>query len=369
MIRTLIVEPAGGLWGSERALLDLIEAMPHLEIAVCCPPGTRLEVELKRRGARVFPHFIAGLHQKPRLRRLEAAFGVLRACLSFRPDVIHLNQSGAYRVTLPAATLLGLPVIGHVRIFEDAAYLARQNPDPRRLKGLIAISRAIEEEILGFSSLSVPVHQIYDAYDAAPPEEATAIERVRGRIACVGRVVPIKNQELLLEALTLMQTRLGGVECIIVGDGDSDYVGHLQKWATRGESVRVEWLGFVDEITQLLRTCQVLVCPSHREPLGRVIFEAWDAGAVPVVFSGSGGAAEIVAAANGGILYDEQTPGSLAAALHDAMSLDEGRVEELVDNGRSWMTRNCNLRKAGGAVSKVLSEAGVPSAHSPTKVG
>jgi glycosyltransferase involved in cell wall biosynthesis len=369
MIRTLIVEPAGGLWGSERALLDLIEAVPHLEIAVCCPPQTRLEAELKKRGVRVLPHFIAGLHQKPRLRRLEAAVGVLRACLSFRPDVIHLNQSGAYRVTLPAATLLGLPVIGHVRIFEDAAYLARQNPDPRRLKGLIAISRAIEEEILSFPSLSVPVHQIYDAYDAAPPEEGTGIERVRGRIACVGRVVPIKNQELLLEALTLMQACSSEVECLIVGDGAADYVGRLQKRATREGSVRVEWLGFADEITQLLRTCQVLVCPSHREPLGRVVLEAWDAGAVPVVFSGSGGAAEIVAAANGGILYDEQRPESLAAALHDAMSLDQSRVEELVDNGRSWMARNCNLRKAGDAVSKVLSEAGVPRTHSRTRVG
>ena len=32
----------------------------------------------------------------------------------------------------------------------------------------------------------------------------------------------------------------------------------------------------------------VLACPSHREPLGRVVFEAWDAGAVPVVFAGAG---------------------------------------------------------------------------------
>jgi hypothetical protein len=43
-------------------------------------------------------------------------------------------------------------------------------------------------------------------------------------------------------------------------------------------------------------TCSMPVCPSHMELLGRVIFEAWDVGAVPVAFSGSGGAAEIVAA-------------------------------------------------------------------------
>jgi hypothetical protein len=100
-----------------------------------------------------------------------------------------------------------------------------------------------------------------------------------------------------------------------------------------------------------------------------VIFEAWDAGAVPVAFSGSGGGAEIVAAACGGILYDQQKPESLAAALHDAMDLDPSRVEELVNNGRSWMAKNCNFRISGEAVSKILSEACVARSHSPEKVG
>jgi len=118
MTRTLIIEPAGGLWGSERALLDLIESAPGLEVAVCCPPRTPLAGELERRGVRVLPWFIERLHQKSRWRRALAAVGVLRACLVFRPDVIHINQSGAWRVTLPArrslkiASQLRLPPSG-----------------------------------------------------------------------------------------------------------------------------------------------------------------------------------------------------------------------------------------------------------------
>ena len=91
MIRILIVEPAGGLWGSERALLDLIEAVPHLEIAVCCPPQTRLEAELKKRGVCVLPHFIAGL---PNTRSSDEA----RRCGSVSP----LNQGSAARNTSAA---------------------------------------------------------------------------------------------------------------------------------------------------------------------------------------------------------------------------------------------------------------------------
>ena len=107
----------------------------------------------------------------------------------------------------------------------------------------------------------------------------------------------------------------------------------------------------------LLQTCSVLVCPSHSEPLGRVIFEAWDAGAVPVAFSGSGGAAEIVAAANGGILYEEQTPESLAFALRDALELDQEQRARLIRNGRSWMARNCGPETYGEALSTILTGA------------
>jgi glycosyltransferase involved in cell wall biosynthesis len=88
-----------------------------------------------------------------------------------------------------------------------------------------------------------------------------------------------------------------------------------------------------------------------------VIFEAWDAGVIPVVFSGSGGAAEIVAAAEGGILYDKQEPLSLAVALREALELDPKRREQFVNNGRNWMRRNCSLEAYGKTISAILSNA------------
>ena len=123
MTRVLIVEGSGNLWGSERSLLDLLNGMSKLEVAICCPPEMPLNVELKRLHIRTLQYFVFGLHGKSRWHRLWAAIGVLRACLEFRPDVIYLNQSGSYRVVLPAATVLNLPIVGHIRIFEDAAFV------------------------------------------------------------------------------------------------------------------------------------------------------------------------------------------------------------------------------------------------------
>jgi glycosyltransferase involved in cell wall biosynthesis len=93
------------------------------------------------------------------------------------------------------------------------------------------------------------------------------------------------------------------------------------------------------------------------EPLGRVIFEAWDAGVVPVAFSRSGGAAEIIAAADGGILYEEQTPRALARALRIALELREDQRDRLVNNGRSWMAANCSPAKYVDAVSRIFAGA------------
>ncbi len=361
MTRALVIEASGNLWGSERALLDLLGAVPKLEVAVCCPPQVPLDSELEKLHIRTLPYYVYGLREKSKLHRLQAAAGVVRACLEFRPDVIYLNQSGCYKVALPAATLLDLPIVAHVRIFEDAAYLARQSPVPRRLRGIIAISSAVEREIRRFQQLdSIQLHRIYDAYAPATlaPQNSPQPKRIVNRLACVGRLVPVKGQDVLVGALCMLEDFDGGLECLFIGEGEGSFVQELKQIALRGNPASsIRWLGFVGDVLSLLQTCSVLVCPSHSEPLGRVIFEGWDAGALPVVFAGSGGAAEIVAAADGGILYDEQTPQSLAMALRKALELDGDARNKLVHNGLLWMSTNCNSEAYGETISTILRTA------------
>ena len=362
MTRVLVIEGSGNLWGSERALLDLLDVLPIREVAVCCPPERPLNGELEKRHIRTLTYFVYGLHKKPKRYRLQAAAGVFRACVEFRPDIIYLNQCGSYKVALVAATMLDLPIVAHIRIFEDAAYLARQNPDPRRLQGIIAISSAVETEIRRFQQLnSIRLHKIYDAY--APALSALPNwcfkEKSVSRIACIGRLVPVKGQDILVGALSLMRDLHGKVECLFVGDGEEGFVQELRELALRGNVASlIQWLGFVDDVVSLLCTCSVLVCPSHNEPLGRVIFEAWDAGTVPVAFSGSGGAAEIVSVAQGGILYEQQTPTSLAEVLRHALTLDHEQRTRFVNNGRAWMAENCNAESYGKRISAILTACG-----------
>lgn len=360
MTRVLIIEPAGNLWGSEKALLDALRCLPDgMEAAVCCPPGRPIVAALKERAITVFPYFVYALHERSRWARLAAAFGVARACFAFRPDVIHLNQAGCYRVVLLAAMLFRLPVVAHVRIFEDADYLAARAPDPRRLRALVAISRAVEKALRAKPQLAaISVRVLYDAYAAGEQPERSA--QTRGnRIACVGRLVPVKGQDILIEAMhRLYEGGACGAECLIVGDGAGDYAEALRSAAARGAArSAIKLVGARDDVVPLLRDCAVLVCPSYREPLGRVILEAWDAGAVPVACAASGGAAEIIAAAGGGVLYGEQSPQALANALRKLLSLRNAEAAALVRNGRSWMKTHCDPRRYGEAFAELLVQA------------
>lgn len=349
-MRVLVVEPSGQLWGSERALLDLMASTPRLEFAVCCPRRVPLIAELEQRGIRWFPWIGSELHRRSRWHRFEAVLGIVAACLTFRPDLIHMNQSGCYRITRLAAKLTGRPIVAHVRIFEDAAYLASCCPDAETLSAIVAISDAIEAEIRRFPALDdIPVRRIYDAY--APLREVIAddvSDERSARVACVGRVAPIKGQGVLIAAAE----RICG-EFLIIGGGEAEHVAALKARSPPN----VVWTDFVADIFPLLRSCSVLACPSHREPLGRVIFEAWQAGMVPVVFAGAGGAPEIVTAADGGLTYDKQTPESLAAALSSALALAPSDRAQLVANGRAWMRSNVAPELFGDSMERVFEAA------------
>ena len=356
MTRVLVVEPAGNLRGSERALLALLSEAKSLAVAVCCPPATPLSAALEKRGQCVLPYYIYGLHEKSKWQRLRAAFGVIRACFQFRPQLIYLNQSGAFKVALAAAVLFKIPIAAHLRLFEEVDYLARQRRGLRRLGALIAVSSALETHAASFSQLaSIPLYRIYDPYPAPScSREHESQERIAKRIACVGAIAKAKGQDLLVAGLAILNERKCNAECYFVGEGDEVLVRELKQAAAANAIPAVHWLGLVTDVLSFLRTTSVLAFPSHHETLGRVIFEAWDAGAVPVVYRGSGGAAEVVAAADGGIIYERQSSVALADALQRALELDEEGHAAFIANGRQWLASNCNPTECAAAMSTIF---------------
>lgn len=354
-MRVLTIEPAGQLWGSERALLDLIEAAPDdLEIAVCCPAKSSFGAVLERRRVQLFPYLIERLHYRSKWARVVAAVEIFRACLRLAPDALHLNQAGAYRIAAPAALMCGLPIVAHVRMFEDVTYLSKVRPDPTRLRALLPVSDAVALELQACHALAaIPTWRIYDAFTDKSGERHVDAAAKRGRrIAIAGRITPTKGQEILLGALSRPDFDTS-IECVIAGEGEPGYVQRLKDTAVPTLE-RVRWLGFVEDMNALLRTCKFLVVATEREALGRVILEAWNSNVVPIVYAGSGGAAEIIIASRGGLLFNKRTPESLAEALIRAFALSSDEFEALVTKGHEWMAMHCRPEKCAEAFRAAL---------------
>ena len=119
----------------------------------------------------------------------------------------------------------------------------------------------------------------------------------------------------------------------------------------------VKFKGYVKNVTAKMELYWAMACPSHIEPLGRVIFEAWDAGTIPIVGRFSGGAAEVIIASGGGLLYSEQKPEAMADVLQECIGMSPKKRAEIVERGREWLSNNCSPDKYSYKLINILDEA------------
>jgi glycosyltransferase involved in cell wall biosynthesis len=113
------------------------------------------------------------------------------------------------------------------------------------------------------------------------------------RLVFVGRLVPYKGADMLIEAAAPL-LRTGQVHLTIIGDGPQRYI--LEKLILNlGLSTYVEMAGWVPHHTlqDLLITMDLLAFPSIREFGGAVVLEAMALGLVPAVVN-YGGPSELV---------------------------------------------------------------------------
>lgn len=120
-------------------------------------------------------------------------------------------------------------------------------------------------------------------------------------VAFVGRLSPEKQPHLLVEAMA----KLPEAHLVIVGDGPLR--GEVAALAAR-RGVCAHFLGFRDDVRQLLAGVDVLAMPSARESFGIVLVEALAAG-TPIVAFAVGGVPEVVSHGIDGYLV---SPGHVA---------------------------------------------------------
>lgn len=157
-------------------------------------------------------------------------------------------------------------------------------------------------------------------------------------VVCVGRLAPLKGQDLLLDAWPTIAGAVPGARLALVGDGPLEAELHAHAAAA---SDAVVWLGHQDAPHRFMAAADVVAVPSRAEGMALVPLEAMAVGRSVVAFD-VGGIRESLGDV-GAVIAPGDVPGlaeAIIARLGDRrLSADEGvraraRAEELFDRRR-----------------------------------
>ncbi|WP_433261928.1 glycosyltransferase [Actinosynnema sp. CS-041913] len=153
---------------------------------------------------------------------------------------------------------------------------------------------------------------------------------------CVGRLAPLKGQDLLLTAWPAVLASVPDAQLVLVGDGPM-----RDRWRAIGDHSSVRWWGHDTAVADFYTAADVVVLPSRAEGMALVPLEAMASGR-PVVAFDVGGVRQSVGDA-GAVVEAGNVPAlaeAIAARLADpVLATGEGltgrrRAEVLFDSGR-----------------------------------
>jgi len=288
-----------------------------------------LTAELRAGGMEV--ETVPGLGRRLRpLGDLTAGAWLVRRLKALRPDVVHthtfkagvLGRLACRRLQMPCLhTFHGHVLAGHfpapvaygLRLIERAlapiAHLHALTPGQRR--ELCRVHRIGTPR--RWHVLPVPVAAV-----VRRPAAWHAALGPGARIGFLGRLAPVKDADLWLEALAQL-ARLRPVQGVLCGDG-----GERPRLEARARAlgVAVHVAGFVPA-GEALAAMDLLLVSSRNEGLPLAVIEAAGVG-VPVVAPAVGGLVDL--AAWGAVLAAPRTPLGLAAAC--LRLLDDGELRQ-----------------------------------------
>lgn len=251
---------------------------------------------------------------------------VARRCRAFRADIVMAWMNRAARRLPPRGRQVNVGRLGGyypVKNYRRCDYLIGNTP------GIVASSVAQgwpAERIRMISNFTEPL------VGTAQPTPDFGIENGRPVLCALGRFDPWKGFDTLIQALA----HVDGAMLLLAGQGPGE--AELRDLAQRsGVADRVRFVGWVDDRAALFDRADICVVPSHHEPLGNVILEAWSAGC-PVIAAASEGPSWLIEPGKTGMLVPPADVEALADVLNQALA-DQNARNAWAKNGQDrWHT-------------------------------
>ncbi|MGA1983718.1 MAG: glycosyltransferase family 4 protein [Acidobacteriaceae bacterium] len=262
----------------------------------------------------------------------DASLNFYRVFKQLRPDVVHLHNPTPTIFAAAAARLAGVPSIVSTRHSLVAA--------PRKLTVELkyALAARFCDWIVGIceattnnlkSAHSAPSRKIVCVYNGA-----AALTRVaKGEwppksgftLLYVGRLEPVKNHRLLLNAFRGALSSMPGLHLWMVGDGNER--GALETLAKDlGIAAQVTFWGQQLDVAPYFSAADAFIMSSRSEGLPMSLLQAFSLG-LPAIVTDVGGMAEVVRLAQAGLTVSLTGPAEMTAAIQLLASKDAERQQ------------------------------------------
>lgn len=312
--------------------------------------------EAEKKGVKIIPLSSLVRRIDP-ARDLSALFSLWRLMIREKPDIVHTHTSKAGILGRCAARLAGVPAIvhtphghvfyGHFGPLSSKMYLLVERLMTLITDRLIALTQGEKNDYIALSVCHpkkiVTIHSGVDVdhylhvkVNVQRKRKSLGLKPEGLVVGTVGWLLPIKGPMYLLRTMAEVWKSHPQTSLVYVGKGDLEE--ELRKEASRmGVSERVWFLGWRDDIPEILRILDIFVLPSLNEGMGRVLVEAMAAGR-PVVASNVGGIPDLVIEGENGILVPAADSKALAHGIGFLISNPDKR-REMGDKGKKMAIR------------------------------
>lgn len=303
-----------------------------------------------------FTYDLGRLTHKRRLISLAENARIFMKLSGTRSGVIHIHAPHVYGAARPFLQATQLKTVLHIHLDfspEQLRWSLKRRPD---LIVLCAeyMRGAVEQALAAVGHSTANLKVFRNAIDIALFQPA---DRLRARAALgldgreinklplllvVANLAPHKGQETAIRAVAILRERGHNVRLWLAGierDEGGGYLTHLKSLcAELGIQSSVEFLGFRDDVPQLLQAADFLLLPSTSEGLPLVVLEAQSAKTL-VLAAPTAGIPEVVRNGETGFLAGAHDAAAYADRIADMLRYPQRR-EAIIECASKYVRLN-----------------------------
>jgi len=262
----------------------------------------------------------------------DAMRSFFRIFKELHPDVVHLHNPTPTVYAALAARVAGVPSIVSTR------HILVGPPRRVAVELKFACAATCCDWIAGIcdattnnmkSLHSIPAHKIVRVYNGTVQLERAAKNQWPTKtgftLVNIGRLAPVKNHRLLLNAFRAALSSMPDLRLWLVGDGSEREM--LQSLASElGISPEVTFWGEQLDVAPFFSAADAFIMSSKSEGLPMSLLEAFSLG-LPAIVTDVGGMAEVVRLANAGYTVPANDPAEMASAILRLAASDAERAQ------------------------------------------